>query len=274
MSDVRAHLAVRVMAKRLKASPAATDIGLQVVELSSWREFFHYVDATLPNPHDYIFRGQREASWKLQTSLDRAPKVEGRRINIARHLEQFRLATRGRSGVNRQELDEQKWWALGQHYGLWTPLLDWTESPFVALFFAFSEPNSSEKGVRAVFALSRPLIQSKSKIIAERNLDSPARPDILEIITPETDENARLVSQRGLFTRGTTGIYIEKWIETHFDGKEARKALVKIAVPERRGDRLELLRTLNRMNINHLSLFPDLEGSAQFCNMRLSVAGY
>ena len=56
-----------------------------------------------------------------------------------------------------------------------------------------------------------------------------------------------------------------------FRGNGASGALVKIVVHEEKGDRSEILRALNRMNINHRSLFPDISGSAEFCNMRLSV---
>jgi len=195
------------------------------------------------------------------------------------HLHEFRLAMRGRRGVNPKELkeeeDEGELWALGQHYSLLTPLLDWTESPFVALYFAFEEPGTTQKGARAVFALSRSLVQSMSTGIAQKEqLGSPARPDILEIITPMTDENARLVSQGGLFTRVGFGDDIEKWVRRYFSGRGPNTALVKIVVPEETGDRLEVLRALNRMNINRRSLFPDLTGSAAFCNIRLSVTGY
>lgn len=252
--------------------------GVQQVELASWREFYPFINETLPNPQDHIFRGQRMSFWKLESSLDRALRDMGKRANAARfatrHLNEFSLAIRGRRGVNPKGLGEEEKWALGQHYGLWTPLLDWTESPFVALYFAFEEPKKRQKDGRAVFALSRPLVQSKSTSIAQKQVDRPARADILEIITPMTDENARLVSQGGLFTRGTFGVDIEKWVRKHFAGSAASGALVKIVVPEEKGDRFEILRSLNRMNINHRSLFPDISGSAEFCNMRLSVAGY
>jgi len=265
------------MAAKIKALHSPIANGVQHVQLGSCREFYAYVTG-MPNLQDYIFRGQRMSSWKLESSLDRALKHAGQQANAARvatqHFREFRFATRGRRGPNPQKLTENERWALGQHYGLWTPLLDWTESPFVALFFAFEEPSRRNEGTRAVFGLSRTLIQSKSTSIAQKQVDSAARPDILEIITPMTHENPRLVSQGGLFTRGTFGVDTERWVETHFEGSKADRALVKIVVPEHKGDRPEILRTLNRMNINHRSLFPDVEGSARFCNTRLSVPEY
>jgi len=267
-----------VMVKRVKAPLPPIVNGIRLVPLLSWREFFSFINGKLRNPQEYIFRGQRKSSWKVESSLDRVLRDTGKQAEAARvarrHLHEFRLAIRGRRGANPQSLTENKRWALGQHYGLSTPLLDWTESPFVALYFAFEEPNSRRRPARAVFALSQPLVRSKSMKISQEQLDSAARADILEIIRPMTDENARLVSQGGLFTKGTIGIDIERWVRTHFAGSSKYAALVKIVVPEEKGDRLEILRTLNRMNINHRSLFPDITGSAKFCNMRLTVTGY
>lgn len=267
------------MAKKVKTSLSPITSGVQHVKLGSWRDFYPYVNQKLPNLQDYIFRGQQTSSWKLESSLDRALKALGKGVNsariTARHLEQFQLAARARRGLNPQALSEQGRWALGQHYGLWTPLLDWTESPFVALYFAFEEPNSRQSGTRAVFAVSRALVESRCERISKaQQADSPARPDVVEFITPETDENARLVSQGGLFTRCTTGVEIEKWVETYFRRNRTDRVLIKVVLPEEPGDRFEILRTLNRMNINHRSLFPDIEGSATFCNMRFSVPAY
>jgi hypothetical protein len=248
--------------------------GVLIIRLSSWKAYYDFVNNRLRNPHTYVFRGQRRSTWRLETSLDRAASWLTSPVNPTRHLEQFSLSARGRRGANPQSLNEEEWWALGQHYGLWTPLLDWTESPHVALYFAFIERNEADRGTRAVYALSREHVVERSAAVSRAHAPSPSRPDIIEFIVPKSDENSRLLNQRGLFTRCTLGVDIGKWVRHHFRGETRKAVLIKILVPESGADRLNVLRSLNRMNINHLSLFPDVGGSAEYCNLRLAIPGY
>ncbi len=183
------------------------------------------------------------------------------------------MSARGRRGQNPQSLNDSEWWALGQHYGLDTPLLDWTESPYLGLYFAFAKISNNLAEKRAVYALSRFLVEEKSEDIAAAHGAIPDRPDIIEIISPLTDDNARLVNQRGLFTRSSPSVDIEKWVKRHFAGRKDL-VLLKVTIPEADGDRADCLRALNLMNVNHLSLFPDLSGATEFCNMSLKIEGY
>lgn len=228
---------------------------------------------------------------------------------LARHLDVFKHAARGRRGPNPASLPEEKdWWALGQHFGLATPLLDWTRSPFAAAYFAFEELASDPTDYRVVYGLSREAVDKKNEEIstawnaekvrtlereriteelvrkaAKRKKESPTtknarnegthivaneRVPKIEFIDPMSDENQRLVSQGGLFTRAPIGTPIERWVSQAFEGSESA-VLLQIEVPDH--DRQQCLRALDRMNINHLSLFPDLSGASRWTNLTLEL---
>ena len=90
----------------------------------------------------WVFRGQRDANWKLASSYERArerlglSKLNERLSRISEYtaLEEFK---RNASHLLPREPSCQlEWLALMQHYGAPTRLLDFSESPFVALYFA------------------------------------------------------------------------------------------------------------------------------------------
>lgn len=251
----------------------ATVNGVWDVELSSWKYFHDYVLHEMLDYTYYVWRGQRDSSWQLDSSLDRLlkPKHASARTRLAqKHLDKFQGSARGRRGSNPARISEEnEWWALGQHHGLATPLLDWTESPFVALYFAFEKSEKPTNGKRSVWALCPQDEKNKEILSAHTGTD---RPPILEIIRPHQDENARLVNQAGLFTRAPLGISVNEWIGQRHAGETRNSPLIKLVIPET--GRTECLRTLNKMNINHVTLFPDLYGAGQHCNKALQIDKY
>lgn len=216
---------------------------------------------------EVLFRGQRNASWGLVPSIARLSKNGTYKNEVAsKQIEHFKYSIRGRTKIPVSQLEDVDVWALGQHYGLWTPLLDWSRSPFVAMFFAMSEQdpvNESPKNYsRAVFSINR------TKLIDVMGDDF--------FINPLSSDHERLISQDGLFTLSPAGeITLEYYIinalaENGVDVDNAdvlKDYICKIHIPIHSDcERNNAVIALGRMNLHYANLFPDIAGSSLHCN--------
>jgi hypothetical protein len=159
------------MARRKRWEELGVENGVGEIRFLKWRYFIDYVHQEMLDFDHYIWRGQKNYEWPLQTTLDRL--IEKAKIDktskkkfIERHLEHFQYAVRGRRGSNPPAIDsENEWWALGQHHGLATPLLDWTTSPFVAAYFAFISTEKPQSKYRSIFAINKPVTGSGLQVL-------------------------------------------------------------------------------------------------------------
>jgi len=112
--------------------------GVLRARLSSFRELFELGQFFHLSPSQYYFRGQANEHWKLTTTLERFesnlhPDVAGTRDFI---LNDFKRLIRGNGFFPQTSIpSDEDIFSLGQHYGLPTPLLDWSESFYIAIFF-------------------------------------------------------------------------------------------------------------------------------------------
>lgn len=232
------------------------------VTLSKFRYFVDYVTEKLLGPR-YIYRGHRRMDWRLESTFDRQ-LAKDLPLSVARnlagkHLKTFKESSLGRRGDRPPKLNDDHWWALGQHFGLATPLLDWTRSPFIAAYFAFHEEDEST-GKRVVFALSLPGISSLGRILEKNGLAK----EVVKIITPQMDGNPRLISQQGLFTKLPLGCELESWSRGILPNATGNDMLIRMEIPST--EREEALQLLDAMNISHFTLYPDLTGASLHAN--------
>lgn len=248
-----------------------------VTRIASWRKLPELLEDPFFNrpKTQLIYRGHRRYDWPLTPSLGRFDPRNIITKEVAEaQLRLFRRAVRGRISdrtlVETQEEDEL--WAVGQHHGLLTPLLDWTYSPYVALFFAFEKEDrrhgEHDNPYRAVYLLNKSHVEAEDKC-----------PDV-SVLEPRKDDHGRLVNQAGLFTSSAYDNSLENFlidslrdevlgqVSEDDEAIELAKYICKIYIPNE--ERAECLRHLRMMNVHHASLFPDLLGAAQYCNIKVA----
>jgi len=105
--------------------------------IENWKELKGIIDRdfTTRNMRDYwIFRGQSNHKWPLSTTLERLG-LENYESDIIQKFERH-----AHLYSNTQQVDTLiEWMSLMQHHGAPTRLLDWTRSPYVAIFFALND---------------------------------------------------------------------------------------------------------------------------------------
>jgi len=206
----------------------------------------------------YLFRGQKNPEWKLSSTFDRSfPSVTGRARNDLEQdlIEHFREACEDDSSLKDILQDEIATLALAQHYGLPTRLLDWTESPYIAAFFAFQHAVFAFQGTIDTF---RP-----EEHIAIWALDSDhyiwSENQGVQIVSPPTWDNDRLRNQSGKFTLSRTPFRsLQEYVANCEDSDGALK-LFRIPVSEAQ----IAIADLDLMRINNATMFSDIGGKAR-----------
>lgn len=196
----------------------------------------------------WLFRGQSNPIWPLEASYWRFSSdgaIEKFRVMLITFIKR---ASR-HLGKNLFSLSIPEQIAVAQHYGLPTPFLDWTDSPYIALFFALiGRVRTHQSDSVAVWALEprRISVLSESEKLC---LDEPSERPLLIIL--ESYETKRLARQMGKFTflpkpnifcEGTSSI--------------VNKILVNVQNPD------ACLAELRLMGITAGNLMDDLDGVA------------
>lgn len=252
-------------------SPAVP--GFEVVQVKSWRDFSLVINSKIGeiNANDFIFRGQSNSAHMLTASFDRRhPDLSPYRRTLAVHRIAalfLDLADRGEMRLKIKREEKDKTAMIGQHHGLATRMLDWSESRYVAAFFAYSgltaryASSLEAEGANDHSEVSVYALDIQSEIISD---------DSLRIVKANGAKNERVRRQRGLFTVNQTDwLSIEDYVG-HYCEKFAlelsRTPLYRFDLPVQ--EARVALRDLQEMRISHDELFPGLDGVAREAMLR------
>lgn len=262
---------------------------MKTLHLHRWSEFRSFIDDDRQVLNVY-WRGQRDPAWPLASSFERiilkmfggnkegASQIypyNGRYVRKDknlwsedfyqgmrdRYLNVFMEAASGLRRSNPKDLSVEEWWALGRHYGLITPLLDWTEKPYMAAFFALTDLYSHMRvGGNIEFTGKEVAIY---RLLHNEQLEGNG----LKILRPLIDELGQLQSQRGLFTWLESEKYFE--LQGFLEDTVRDNLLTQIILSEQAV--IDGLRDLDAHGIDNRILFPDLYGAARYANTKWEV---
>ncbi|MEH8048266.1 FRG domain-containing protein [Gallibacterium anatis] len=221
------------------------------------------IDINYKVPNRY-FRGHSKDDYLLQSTLEREisklitnPTKEVYNDIQNDYLSKCKELLRGKLPEQSLLLTDQfddEIWAIGQHFGLKTPLLDWTYSFNIALFFAFKDYNentSKNNEYRVVYCLNNSLATN------------------IKIIEPKIDIGGRLNAQQGVFTKYLYSELQEILESTNHSPltKIGYYPLTKLKIKS--SLRNKVISYLNKININNSTLFPDITGAIMDCHLHL-----
>ena len=208
------------------------------------------------------WRGQAAFDWDLIPSLYHRG-VAHKELNMTNR---FRNMARARYQNCPDSKDHPRWLFLMQHYRLPTRVLDWTESPLVALFFAVEDKSYDDKDA-ALWAL-HPTLLNKYQLGHQVMVcaDNPQLAPIFQkaftgkdnptsmIVSVLPDHNdMRHLLQQSVFTIHGTDTPINKLSGCEYF---VSKLIILSSKKEAFRESLDLL------GISRSTLFPDLENLA------------
>lgn len=208
-------------------------------------DIFRDAQKSVRNTRRPLIRGQRKFSDEPTAGIFRNKVAEESEVAI---FNEFQRHIPAYSSVDTSSLWNVM--ALAQHHGLPTRLLDWTTNPLVAAYFACEGESDSDSAVWFVWGFDN-----------ENTPPLPASPTSIErifYVTPWVI-SPRIQAQSGEFTAHPNGKPISEFLT-------CEDRILKILISKE--VRLRILLQLDLIGINRRTLFPDLDGLAQYLRWR------
>jgi len=248
----------------LLLQPVASNGHAETIPLNTWKDFKAWVESIREKDNKAIFRGIPRARYGLKTSFHRTGRADLERYRdfdfpVFRDLAE----TIGGLKFSFDPGDNGALWGYAQHHGFPTPLLDWTESPYIAAYFAFSERlqrQDSDADLVKIYYLNGQFVESQRP----PNLQIADVFPRVWVFRPSSKGNQRLVFQQGQFLHSNV-VEIEAYLMTlpHQGDLPLISAVEMPATLAR-----EVIDELAYMGVSHLSLFPGLDGAAKHATFR------
>lgn len=122
-------------------------MSIGIKKFNSIQKASEYLEGLSKDSHDYIFRGHNSDNYRIQSTLYRHQKVyfDFVSYDLERIVQQFKLGLARIGKYPIEEFSKQDWLEYVRHFGAPSPCIDFTYSPYIAMFFAFNGMRADDK---------------------------------------------------------------------------------------------------------------------------------
>lgn len=234
----------------------------------TWADFEALMTKGTHKPHHSrpLFRGQKRASWALQTTLERYTGLSD--YSAHNYYNAIRSAARAIETAMGKRFEVESadsrippifrlpdgyaFMAYLRQNGFPSPLLDWTRSPYVAAFFAFHYADHREEDSVAIFEYVEYSDRGKTS-------DSIGT---IQALGPWIATDRKHLLQQSEYTVCRTDEKNQVKYVSHdrvfAKGHEKQDILTKYVLPA--AEKSQVMRRLSVMNINAYALFETTQG--------------
>jgi hypothetical protein len=247
------------------------------VSVNSWEEFEQQLKELRCREGDsasrLLFRGQEQSSWSLATTLERndkaemsfgqyygfiskvRPQIECFTGNVwtipeypevealVKEFDEFSL------GLSSGRMPAYSYMVHLRHHGFPSPLLDWSRSPYVAAYFAFSKADDKSDGKVAIYVFSEAAFKLGGN-----------RMPFIHRFGPYVKTHRRHFLQQSEYTICfffDTQWRFEQYDKVFSSNRQQQGNLWKFIIPS--AQRLKVLKLFDEYNLNAHSLFDSEE---------------
>lgn len=236
------------------------------LEISSWNEFEEVVFSYgihIDNSSYWFCRGQTNKEWGLLPSISRIFETENEKKHIydleVRAVHDFKEnSAYYTNDYARKSYSYMEWWPLMQHYSCPTRLIDWSLSPYIALYFAVSGQSEIDG---ALWLCNSQVLEemaiNKSGNYKDEKFSFATAPKAVYPLRSIVNFE-RLAAQQGVFTFATNPIDDQAEVISEVFDRFATNYFIKINIPSHL--KYKFLLGLRAMDVTARTIFPGIDG--------------